>query len=143
MHHETRMSRLLRILCGLALPPLFAALTMWAYVGLYYGQWINLIKDCLILLVLAYAFTIIPSILSLIAFEWVHSRQLINGKVKTLLFVISLGFLSGCTIAAGLAGMSGEFNNKELLVYLPLGACVGFLMGLVYLLIDLLTAGRK
>jgi hypothetical protein len=138
-------ARVLRIASGLALPTLFAVLTMLACAGLWQGLPINLniIKMCGSLLPRVYALAIIPGLLSIGAFEWARSRKLIHGKTTTLLFTLLLGLLSGGVIAASITLMSGVLNNKELLIYLPLGAWVGFLMGLVYLLIDRFTVGRE
>jgi hypothetical protein len=130
-------ARALRVACGLVLPPLLAMATLWISVSLSLGQLVPIpIKDCRDNLPWIFAFTVIPSALSIIAFELMLARKLFHGKTTMLLFTLLLGLLSGGVIAGSITVIHGQSNIKELLLgYLPLGACVGFLMGLVYLII--------
>lgn len=124
-----KMKRPLRILVELLAPPLLAA-TIYSLVVLVASRDAIIAKAFLLILLFAYVFAGIPSVIFTIVLELSFAKGLAVRSWRTVLLASVLGILSGCAVALMFA--RGFDNQRGVFTIFPaLGLVSGFSVGAV------------
>jgi hypothetical protein len=123
------MKRPLRILVELFAPPLVAA-TIYSLVVFVASRDAIMVKAFLLILLFAYVFAGIPSVIFTIVLEFSFATGLAVRSRRTVLLASALGILSGCAVALMFA--RGFDNQRGAFTVFPaLGLVSGFSVGAV------------